>query len=234
MWQIANYISTALFSLKPSWATSSGGKSLLLPTPWAIKMALLDACCRLEGVANAESKWPAIRDRIVALRGPAHIVVTNTFTRILKPRRGEASEGKADAGPLARTIGFREYVFYPNPLGIALSCNSGEEAGWLAALLLQINYLGKRGGFLQLLSAPALADELPEGFLLTEQDNSTFDLHGTMQQLDDCGPEMAFEQANIYSGKSIRLGAERILQHIAIPYRLISSSKGYSLYQRIE
>ena len=46
MWLIAEYQPVSLFSLKNSLATSSGGKSLLVPTPYAFKMALLDAACR--------------------------------------------------------------------------------------------------------------------------------------------------------------------------------------------
>ena len=41
MWLIAEYEAVTLFSLKLSTATSSGGKTLLVPTPYALKMALL-------------------------------------------------------------------------------------------------------------------------------------------------------------------------------------------------
>ena len=46
MWLMADYEAVTLFSLKMSGATSSGGKSLLLPTPYAIKL-LVDAIPRL-------------------------------------------------------------------------------------------------------------------------------------------------------------------------------------------
>jgi hypothetical protein len=51
--------------------------------------------------------------------------------------------------------------------------------------------------------------------------------------LDDCSPRLTFEQANVYSGKPITLGKERILRHIVLPYRLTRSSRGFSLYERI-
>jgi hypothetical protein len=50
-WLIARYQPTSLFSLKHGDATSTGGKSLLVPTPFAIRMALLDAAIRTEGIA---------------------------------------------------------------------------------------------------------------------------------------------------------------------------------------
>ena len=46
MWLLAIYEATTLFSLKTSDATSSGGRTLLAPTPYAIKMGLLDAAYR--------------------------------------------------------------------------------------------------------------------------------------------------------------------------------------------
>ncbi len=46
MWLTSEYVATALSSLKASSATSSGGKALLAPTPYALKMALLDVACR--------------------------------------------------------------------------------------------------------------------------------------------------------------------------------------------
>ena len=51
MWVLATYQPTTFFSLKPSNATSSGGKTLLTPTPYAIKMGLLDAAIRTEGIS---------------------------------------------------------------------------------------------------------------------------------------------------------------------------------------
>jgi len=45
---------------------------------------------------------------------------------------------------------------------------------------------------------------------------------------------MTFAHADIYSGKSIKLGHERIHHHIVLPYRLVRSSKSYSYYERIE
>ncbi|MEA3338740.1 MAG: hypothetical protein U9R15_02120 [Chloroflexota bacterium] len=233
-WLIAEYESTALFSLKPAWATSSGGKSLLVPTPYAIKMALLDVACRVAGVAAGKEAWPWLRDLTVALCPPKRVVVTNLFVRILKPRRGRASPGTPHAGPLGKTIAFREYVYFGGPLGIALGGELGDRSR-LEDWLLQVNYLGKRGGFMQLLALPALTDELPPGFLVIDGDATRpFRADGIIQQLDDCDASLTFEKADVYSGKRIRMGKERVLRHVVLPYRLVSSSKSFSHYERID
>ncbi len=234
MWLIAEYQPTALFSLKPAWATSSGGKSLLVPTPYAIKMALLDAAFRTAGVTAAQEAWPWLRDLIVALRPAERVVVTNLFTKILKPRRTEAGPGTQHAGPLGKTIAFREYVYFDGSLGIALSGESIEQAR-LAEWLLNVNYLGKRGGFVQLLRPPAAADDLPPEFVIVDRNpNRPFLADGIIQQLDDCDPSLTFDKANVYSGRGVKLGKERVLRHVVLPYRLARSSKSFSLYERIE
>lgn len=234
MWLITEFQPTALFSLKPAWATSSGGKSLLVPTPYAIKMALLDAACRTSGVRAAEEAWPWLRDMAVALRPPRRVVVTKTFVKILKPRRKPAAAREPDAGPLGKTIAFREYVYHADPMGIALA---RESAAWahLEYWLVQINYLGKRGGFVQVLAPPSRAETLPPGYTQVDGDpGRAFLATGIIQQLDDCAPDMTFEAANIYSGRRIQMGKDRLLRHVVLPYRLVRSSRSFSYYERID
>ena len=60
-WLIARYQPTSLFSLKHGDATSTGAKSLLVPTPFAIRMALLDAAIRTEGIAAGRSAFEHIK-----------------------------------------------------------------------------------------------------------------------------------------------------------------------------
>ena len=236
MWLVAEYRPVGLFSLKHALATSSGGKSLLVPTPFALKMALLDAACRLWGVPKARSFWHVLRDLPVMLRPAERVVVTNLFTKILRPRRRPAAPGAQHAGPLGKTIAFREYVWAEGDLGVALGMEEKWRLSELNDLLLQLNYLGKRGGFVQLVHPPRVVEDAPAGFvwLNPPAEQTAFDSRGLLQMLDDCGPAMTFDHADIYSGKRITLGRERVLHHVVLPYRLVRSSKSYSLYQRVD
>lgn len=235
MWLIAEYRPTSLFSLKPAWATSSGGKSLLLPTPYAIKMALLDVACRSEGVAQAGDAWPMIALLQIALRGPERVVVSNTFTKILKPRRGSPAPGSADAGPLQKSIGFREYVYQDGTVAIGLAVTNSNDIDRFVDWLLQVNYLGKRGGLVQLLAPPVVMDNLPAGFVEINQNQAAgIPIEGIVQPMDDASPKVSFAKINIYSGENIRSGKDRILHHVVLPYRLVSSSRGYTLYERFD
>ena len=235
MWLIAEYAPTALYSLKVSTATSSGGKTLLAPTPYAVKMALLDTAYRVKGISEAELLWPLIRDLQMAIQPPAHAVVTNLFTKVLKPRRGTPDEGGAHAGPLAKSIGYREYVHFAGPLGLAVAPRRGEASEVLSQLLANVNYLGKRGSYVQLVCTPTPCDVLPSGFVPLNRPGgqTTFAAQGLIQMMDDCAPSMTLEQANIYSGKSVRQGKDRLSYPVVLPYRLVRASKSYTLYERM-
>jgi len=239
MWTIAEYQPTSFFSLRPYTATTSGGKSLIVPTPFAVKMALLDATIRTQGLNQGQTLFSTIRDLQVAVRPPQWIVVNNTFAKILRLKeiKTKASEkesaiarAKAERQwPFQKTIAFREYVQFGGPLVLAFRGMSPEG---LTPLLVQINYLGKRGGFVQLLRPPTTATSLPDGFtLLTEGVNGAFPL-GMLQMVDDCGPSLTFARANVYeSDQKIRLGKDRIFHHVVLPYRPARSSRGFTLYE---
>jgi hypothetical protein len=47
--------------------------------------------------------------------------------------------------------------------------------------------------------------------------------------LDDCGPKMTFDHANIYSGKGIKLGKERILHYVVLPLSAGAFQQGLQL-----
>lgn len=244
MWTIAEYQPTSLFSLRPYTATTSGGKSLIVPTPFAVKMALLDAAIRSQGLARGQALFPALRDLQVAVLLPQRIVVNNTFVRFLRikevgkagkgARERQLAEAKAKLEwPYQRYIGFREYVQFSGPLALAFQGMPPED---LTPLLVQVNYLGKRGGFIQLLSLPEMAEEFPAGFtMLTEGVNGTFPL-GVLQMVDDCGPSLTFDKANVYDRNrksQIKLGKDRIFHHVVLPHRPVRSSRGFTLYERI-
>lgn len=233
MWLIAEFEAVTLFSLKMSSATASGGKTLLAPTPFAIKMALLGAACHTLGIGEAEKVWPSIRDTQVALRPSSQAVVTNLFQRVLRPRRKAASPGDPDAGPFSKTIGYREYVQLVGPMSIGLGWEGNQKQEWLAELLLHVNYLGKRGGFMQLLSLPTLVETVPTDFTSLTTPQSEFAIVGTLQLMDDCTPALTFTKANVYSEEKIRIGKERIFHNVVLPYRLVKSSRSYSLYEQV-
>lgn len=239
MWTIARYAPVALFSLKPATATSSGGKTLLCPTPFSIKMALLDAAIRTRGHSEGKRLWPLLCTLRLRVALPERLSVINTFTKIVRPKKnGPSDDGSGLLTPLGSTIAYREYVSFGGPLALAVQAASGDALPTVVtSLLSQINYLGKRGSFLQLLAAPLVAADADladaEGWVTLTNNQETFAMGGTLQMLDDCDEKLTFDQVDIYSSKRITLGKDRILRHIVLPYTLTRSSRGFSLYERL-
>lgn len=230
MWHIATYLPVSLVSLKLATATSTGGKSLLLPTPYAFKMALLNVVIADGGVEAGQNVWDILRDARVAIRGPKWIAVNNTFTKVLKPKK-EKPEFDPETGltrGMIRTIAFREYVQWQGEFRIAIHV-ANDNLPW-SRWLAQVNYLGKRGGFVQVVETPSEMEYLENGFTDLTMASSGFSLFGTMQIMDDCAPGLTFGQVNIYTDERV----SRVLRHVSVPYQQISSSRGYTLYQRLD
>ncbi len=237
MWHLAEYHASTLFSLRPANATTSGGKTLIAPTPFALKMALLDAVIRVYGRAAGESWFPSIRDFGVAVRLPPTLVVINTFVKILRPHKAGPKDtiGTGLAGPMGSTIAYRELVHYGGPLSIALEMAAESDLP-LPALLSHIHYLGKRGGFMQFLGYEQ-ANSLPaDHAILNPGPNAPFRLAGLMQVMDDCGPAMTFAHADIYSGKKLGLNKPdgRLLNPVVLPYQPVRYTRSFTLYARDE
>ncbi|MFQ5399999.1 MAG: hypothetical protein ACE5E7_10410 [Anaerolineae bacterium] len=190
-------------------------------------MALLDVAIRVDGWTQAEEAWLWLRQLEIGVQLPERIVVTNLFAKILKIRRNLAREGSADAGPFQKTIAYREYVFFSGDVHLALGV-SVEHFPLLTKWLLNLNYWGKRGGFVQLMGLPTVVSDIGDYTLLTRE-MTAFPVRGLMQRIDDCDPKMKLDNANIYT----KSRPKRITRDVALPYQLKKSSRSYSLYERV-
>ena len=235
-WLIARYQPTSLFSLKHGDATSTGAKSLLVPTPFAIRMALLDVVIRTKGINAGSKAFGQIKSLRLAIRPPSYAAVTSTFVKVLKPER----DAKARGREMQQTIAFREYVHLQGELALGFG-GSPETLDAIKPWLAQVNYFGKRGSFYQLLAPPEKADALLAGFLAfpsydlpSGKPPTQFPL-GLIQRVDEWGEPLRFEQADIYNREGrISVGMERKRVDIILPYRMVRSSRGLTLYERFE
>lgn len=232
-WLTARFQPVGLFSLKHGEATSTGGKSLLIPTPFAIRMALLDVALRLEGAERGDDFVTAIRSLKIALKPARYAAVSGLFGKILKPERKPQETGRA----MTPTIAFREYVHLWDEFALAFGGEDDALDG-VARWLLHVTYLGKRGSFVQLLEPPLRLpdDEPPDGFVLLRglalNANAlpeAFPL-GLLQRVDEWGESMTFERVNIYTDAKIRVGKERLRMDVIIPYQMERSGRGFTLY----
>jgi len=83
-WLVLRYRPTTLWSLKSSQATSSGGKSLLVPTPYSIKLGLVDAAIQTGRVEDGERLFDVLKGRPVRVRPPRSAIVSAAFLKMWK------------------------------------------------------------------------------------------------------------------------------------------------------
>lgn len=228
MWLLADFESTALFSLRSSMATSSGGKTNLVPTMYAVKLALVDAAFRAGH--DGERVFEVVKHLPIRFRPPAWAAVTNSFIKILR----EPKDKKA--GPaFISSVAYREFVFYGGRLTVAIGADSiaPEERRLLEELVWHVHYLGKRGGFVQV-TGISYAETLDASysFVLGDGEREVPD-RMIVQYLDDVGPRATFQAISTYSQDQARLRRDRVLVPVGLPYVQVASSRGYTLYRRV-
>lgn len=245
------YRPATLFSFKIGVATSTGAKTLFLPTPFAIRTALLDAAIRTRGRDTAEYVFNTLKLLKIAASPPERVVVTNLFAKVQKPTRPkgdkkgdeetETGEEGEQGNPMTPSIAFREYAHLDGALTLAFE-GGDETLRLVAELAPQVNYFGKRGSFFQWTNRVHYGPELPANFTrldegmafengkITTGTPATFPL-GVIQLMDDWGDALTFEKVDVYSDAKITISKDRVRRNIVFPYRLTRSSRGFSYYE---
>lgn len=223
-WLVATYLPTAMFSLKDSQATSAAGKSLLVPSPYAVKTALIDVAVNWQGVGFAQDTFTWLRALQVRSSPPEWACVTNAFVKVQRPPK-QAQPGN----PFKPTVAFREYVQFQGELRVAfeVSVLTDEQRATLAGLLMRLNMLGKRGGFMQWISQDDVV-ELDSYYVTHTGDPRTTLSGAVMHYLDDYGPKMTWEKLSTFDASR----PDRVVVSALVPYRVTRSSKRSTLYHR--
>lgn len=225
------YDFTALFSLKDSNSTNSGAKTLFLPQPYTIKMALLNQAISVGGDLDILSEkgskcFKIIRDAKISYHLPHNICfcVNNMFIKILKQKEDKGNnekKGKAFEDGFQRTVSYREYVHISQPIQIIFEVQDEVSMSYLKKYLHGIPYFGKSGCFIQFLG---YNDTPPEPNVTLFDYNTT--KKGIIQKFDDFDSSVTFEMVSNLSDKKTKRKQESWL----IPVELEESSKAYSKF----
>jgi hypothetical protein len=230
-WLTVTYQPVSLFSLKRSDATSMAARSNLVPTPYAIKMALLKVLLESQGRQHQsdldqwiKSQFIWIRDLSIHIWPPENLVVNRNGYKL---RYYDQTADKADKTrstlPMQDGFVFREWVYMQGHLQIC--CGPSDRLTQLEQLFSLINYFGKRGCFFQYL--PQYKQQTLEPLF---QHNSIFGF--TVQPMDDLGEKTTFNRINPYSTDKAQLDKDRVIKPGFLPVQLTSSSARYDIYQR--
>ena len=232
VWLNVSYQPVSLFSLKRSDATSMAARSNLVPTPYAIKMALLKVLLESQGHLhrndfdswiNQQFTW--IRDLQIYIQPPERLVVNRNGYKL---RYYDQTADKADKSrptvPMQDGFVFREWVHLEGNLQICSGLTQHSQE--LERLFAQISYFGKRGGFFQYLPHATVQTEQPQW---QPNPNQSF----TVQPMDDLGDKSTFSKINPFSTQKAQLDKDRIIKPGFLPLELRGSSARYDFYQRI-
>ena len=214
----AFFMPTSLFSLKDSNSTNSGAKSLFLPSPYAVKMAILNQAItagnQLELLSVKKSKeFDYISKAKITFSIYGGFCINNSFIKIQRPKR--------DGVGYQSTVSFREFVHIPKKIELIFETENEEAKTFLMQYIYKINYFGKRGSFFQFLKF----NESPEENNVKEF-NATELSAGIIQEYDDFPQNVTFEKVSNYSSKTIK----RDKKLLSIPVISCNSSKSYSSY----
>jgi hypothetical protein len=231
-WLVFRYAPVALFSLKSSRATSTAGKTLLTPTPYAAKMAFLDVMLRHGLIEDADSvvRWLARATLRIGL--PEHACVTGTIQSIRQETRDVERKRKPGLPPYRASIGMREFVHYAGTVGLAFDLKTcpPDLTGLLIHVAPAINYLGRRGSFLQYLSGQR-QPELDSTFTQELNDGDTnLPARGQREMLDDFGTRASFAALNSFSTTAVQGGVHRRFVETMVPLKVHNAGPGFVHY----
>jgi hypothetical protein len=231
-WLVFRYRPVALFSLKMSRATSTAGKTLLIPTPYAVKMAFVDAALR-HGLADDPDRLVReLAKASVRIGVPEHACVTGTIQSVRQETREVERKRNPHLAWYRGNIAMREFVHYRGDLRVAFD---GETcSGDLIALLLElapaVNYLGKRGSFLQYLDYVEQSDLDTTFTQVVDADHGETWTWGHRATLDDFGPGACFDALNSFSPTEIKRAVHRKFVETAVPLAVHNTGPGFTHY----
>jgi hypothetical protein len=218
MWLYVEYEPVTAFGLRPSNTTSNGGKSLVCPTPYAVKMGLLDRVIREQGLSVGQQLFTRVRDLACYVALPQATAVNRTFQRVLRPEKG---------GQLYETIAQREYCFATGKLELAFELDDEQFAALLVRAFSMVNYFGRKGSFMQWVGYQWLATPPPPAFINASQPSAGLQW-GFLQRMDDLLPTATFEEISTFNP---RASGGRRSYTVIFPYKLAYHGTNHTVYE---
>ncbi|RLI80857.1 type I-A CRISPR-associated protein Cas5 [Archaeoglobales archaeon] len=192
----------SLFSYRIPDYSSQYALSVPLPSPSAIKLAVVATAIRATGnVAEGERVFYAVRDANVRIAPPKQIAINSVLIKRLKKKKNEPG--------FENTFGVREYVFFPDDVNLFVGCDNVDVVTKYSGML---RYLGS-GDSMLYVKRVEQTEKPPESAIKAITDKEFAEAISkesyVVYPVKDISKKAKFEQINPYSGKLGRNVFER-------------------------
>lgn len=210
------------FALKPSNVTHMSGRTLLLPTPYAIKMALTDRAIVRYGYEKSKEIFPAIRDLNISWSGPSVIGVTQITERGYRLGKSSTKE----------QVKIQEYCTYSGSFYLAFENYEQHIQDDLVQFITMLFHLGRSSSvvnceFLYVEVVVANQQWLNLGVPVDYAQAP----RGIVQRMDDMKDNITLDDVSTYKFES--RAQTRLQYDIVIPYKMAHASRNFVGYERI-
>lgn len=232
---VFQYAPVTPFSLKMARATSTAGKSLLIPTPYAAKMAFVDVALRHGLTANPDGFIRSLAERDLRIGTPFDACITSTIQAVRQETRNEDRKRRPNLPPYRSSIAMRDLVHWRGALHMAFGVPStdAEMMSLLIGAAPAINYFGKRGCFVQYLGARRL-DTLDASFTRPFREGEPIPRGCHRAVMDDFGPRANFAALNPFSRSEIRSAIHRKFVDTVVPMGVHNFGAGFVHYRHAD
>ena len=193
-------------------------------------MALIDAAFRVGNtMEQCAELLRALKAVDVRIAPSFAAVVTNTFVKIRQEPKVPSPQS-----PYISSIAYRELVYSRGIWSWAFDLVSCDEvlAAQLVRLTPHVNYVGKRGSFLQFLGRLYRRTELGSSFTqpLAGRDFAV-PARSHVRSLDDFGPDADLETLSSFTSKPAKRAKHRRFVETVIPVGVSNTGPGFTEYR---
>lgn len=205
----------SFFSYRVPDFSSQYALSSLLPSPLAVKLALVSTAIQYRGKKFGEEVFEIVKNKEIHFKLEGKVVVNNFLIKRLKAKK----EGEG----LDRTFGIRGYVFFEKPIEIWINIENNEED--ILDVIKRLRYLGTSDS---VCSVKVEEEKMPQNLIVAKKKLDTNLLNSIVIPTKDLTNKSKFEEIDIYNKKKKPRLDKKYFQ---IPIKQIQQSGSYIIYE---
>lgn len=206
--QFASFFSYRVPNFSSQYALSS-----LLPSPLAVKLALVSTAIQDKGRGFGKEIFDLIKNTQIGFKINGRVISNNFLIKRLKAKKGGRD--------LEETFGVRGYIFFEFPLEIWIEKNTEE----LKEILQKVRYLGSSDSLCTVQVEEK--DNVPNNLVFAKKDFNQNFKNSLIIPTVDLSEKDTFEDIDIYSRRKPKL-ENKFYQ---IPIKKIEQSSSWAVYE---